>query len=187
MLEGRANFPFTLSKNPTDKEWQQLLKELNTYIDSSSFIRQGSIVDQYDPDTGKHINRPLYNVQYKKSFYDDYGIPAQTFRATIKQAVSDRDINTLRKALQHKYYKAQRFLSDSQKEELENRKRRSRLILQTVLLSGAGALAGLIPYYKAKKENRQIDPKILKDIITASSVGALSGTAASGIIEFFKS
>lgn len=186
MIEDYSNFQYTLGKRPTKKEWEKLQRKLTTYVDSNKFLRQGSTVDQYDQVTGKRVKRPIYNVTYKKDFYDQQGIPAQIYRNQLKLALKNKNKKAIRNLLQYDTYAADKFVTLKQQQQLADKKRRGRILLTSVLLGGTGALLGIVPYIEAKKEGRQKDPNTIRQIINAAGIGAGLGITTTGLIELFR-
>lgn len=183
-----SSFVYQLPETATDKDYQKLSSKLKTFVQSSKFLRQGSTVDEYDPQTGKRIKRPISNVIYKESPKAKKGIPAQKLRILINKGIRQNDRKALQRAARYQFFSADRFLTQKQRLQLEDKDKRKRVLL-TSLAFGIPFGAGLatVPFLDAKLMHSPIDAKHYVDAAKLAALGLLLGTGTAAMIEGIRS
>lgn len=183
------NWTYSLPQDPQQKDYSKLADKLKTYVTSSKFVTQGSTVDQYDPQTGKRIKRPLYDVVYRQNPMSQ-GISAQELRKKIYRAILSKDKNKLQQASKYRFYSARRSLTPAevarklqQEQKQRQRKKRKRVILTAAVLGGAGASAGLLPFIYARKNGQKFTFGELKKSLKLGAAGVGTGILATGLIQ----
>lgn len=179
-----SSFVYQLPVEPTDKDYQKLSSKLKTFVQSPKFLRQGSTIDQYDPQTGKRIKRPISNVVYKQSPYDQEGLPAQELRQLINKAVRENDKNALQQASKYQFFSADRFISQKERLKEEDKKKRKRILLMSLILGvPIGAGLATVPFSNAKLMGDKVQTRHYVDSAKLAVLGFLLGTGTAGLIE----
>lgn len=179
-----SSWTYQLPKDPAQKDYEKLSSKLKTFVQSSKFLRQGSTVDEYDPQTGKRVKHPVTNVVYKETPESSEGLPAEELRQLIQQGVLAGDKKALEEASKYHYYSADRFVTQKQRQKEEDKKKRTRIILTSLAVGvPAGTALALIPFINARRHG---DPITMGRIMDAGKMGLLGlagGVATAGIIE----
>lgn len=186
------NWTHSLPQNPQQKDYNKLADKLKTYVTSSKFVSQGDTVDQYDPQTGKRVKRPIYDVVYRQNPMST-GISAQQLRKKIYRAILSKDKKKLEQASKYRFYSARRALTQAElknriQEEQRQRQRakRKRTILTASALGGLGASLGLIPFIHAKKNGQKFTVAQLKRSLKMGAAGVGTGLLATGLVQSIK-
>lgn len=178
-----SSWTYNLPAEASQKDYQRLASKLKTFVQSSKFLRQGSTVDQYDPQTGKRIKRPVSNVVYKQN-PDDQGLPAEELRELIQWGIMHGDKKALQEAAKYHYYQADKFITQKQRAKEQDKKRRTRILLTSLAVGvPAGGALALVPFINAK---RMGDPINVRTAIDAGKMGLLglgAGVGTAGILE----
>lgn len=179
----------SLPAGPTEKDYAQLANKLKTYVNSSKFVREGSVIDQYDPQTGKRIKRPITDVVYRQTPMSQ-GISSQQLRRQINMAILSGNKRMLKDVSKYRFYSGRKSRTSAQikqtAQELQKqrqRNRRKRVIITAAILGGAGASLGLIPFIHAKKTGQRFT---MKNVIQSAKIGGAglgTGLLATGLIQ----
>ena len=179
-----AKWTYELPQNPSQKDYSQLSTKLKSYVESPKFLRQGSTIDQYDPQTGKRIKRPITNVIYRQRPGEKNGIPSQQLRALIYKALAKKDKAGLQRASKYHYFTANKFLTQKQKRARQDKERRKRVLLEVLAFGAPTAVAaGSLPFISAKLYG---DPINADTAIKAGKLGAAGfgiGVLGAGLLE----
>ena len=183
-----SSWTYSLPANASQKDYQKLSSKLKAFVQSSKFLREGSTVDEYDPQTGKRIKRPVTNVVYKETPQSSEGLPAEELRQLIQQGVLEGNKEALEEASKYHYYTADKFISQKQRQKEEDKKRRTRIILTSLAVGvPAGTALALIPFINARKYG---DPINVGRVLDAGKMGLLGlglGVGTAGVIEGIRS
>ena len=178
-----SSWTYQLPAQATQKDYEKLSSKLKTFVQSSKFLRQGSTVDEYDPQTGKRIKRPVVNVVYKQH-PDDQGLPSQELRELIQWGIMQKDKKALQEASKYHYYTADKFITEKQRLKEEDKRRRKRILLTTLAVGvPAGGLLALVPFIDAARMDRPINVGTAMDAGKMGLLGLSTGVAAAGISE----
>ena len=179
-----SSWTYNLPAEATQKDYQKLSSKLKTFVQSSKFLRQGSTVDEYDPQTGKRVKRPISNVVYKQSPDSQQGLPAQELRMLIQQGVMQGDKKALEQASKYHYYTADKFITQKQRQKEEDKRHRKRVLL-TALAVGVptGSLLALVPFINAARMDRQITVGTAMDAGKMGALGLGAGVAVAGLAQ----
>lgn len=181
-----SGWTYSLPSQPQQKDWKQLQNKLKTYSESSKFLRQGSTIQQYDQKSGKLVRKPIYNVIHTINQDDKHGIKAQDLRDMIRQSVLTGDRQLMNDVSQYRYVTADKFVSQKQRQAQQDRIRRKRILITTLVLGGAGSLLGLVPLISHYKRGESFNKKIVKDSLLAGGLGMAGGIGLTGLIELLK-
>lgn len=181
-----SSWTYNLPAEATQKDYQKLSSKLKTFVESSKFLRQGSTVDQYDPQTGKRIKRPVTNVVYKQH-PDDQGLPSQELRELIQWGIMQKDKKALQEASKYHYYEADKFITQKERLKEQDKKRRKRILLTSLLvgLPAGGALA-IVPFLDAKRMDKPINVGTAMDAGKMALLGLGTGVGAAGLMEMIR-
>lgn len=179
-----SSFTYQLPQEATDKDYQKLSSKLKTFVQSSKFLRQGSTVDEYDPETGKRVKRPVSNVVYKESPQAQEGLPAQELRQLINRGIRENDREALQQASKYQFYSADRFITQKERMKQEDKDKRKRIILWSLALGlPLGAGLAVTPFTHAKFMGNKIEPGHYINAAKMAVFGLLAGAGAAGLIE----
>lgn len=179
-----SSFAYQLPQQPTDKDYEKLSSKLKTFVQSSKFLREGSTIDQYDPETGKRVKRPISNVVYKESPQTPQGLPAQQLRELISRGVRQQDRKALQQASKYQFYSADKFITQKERMKEEDKAKRKRIILMSLALGiPLGAGLATVPFSNAKLMNNPVTAKHYIDAAKMAALGLLVGTGATALIE----
>lgn len=179
-----SSFAYQLPQQPTDKDYEKLSSKLKTFVQSPKFLRQGSTIDEYDPQTGKRVKRPISNVVYKESPEDQEGLPAQQLRELINRGIRENDKKALQHASKYQFYSADRFITQKQRMKEEDKNKRKRILLTSLALGlPLGALLATVPFSNAKRMGDEVSAKHYMDSIKLAALGLLLGTGTTAVIE----
>ena len=179
-----SSFTYQLPSEATDKDYQKLSSKLKTFVQSPKFLRQGSTIDEYDPETGKRVKRPVSNVVYKESPNAEEGLPAEELRQLINRGIRENDRKALQQASKYQFYSADKFVTQKERMKEEDKAKRKRIILMSLALGiPLGAGLATVPFSNAKLMNKDITIKSYIDAAKMAALGLLIGTGATGIIE----
>ena len=179
-----SSWTYNLPAEASQKDYEKLSSKLKTFVQSSKFLRQGSTVDEYDPQTGKRVKRPVSNVIYKETPESTEGLPAEELRELIQKGIMEQDKKALEEASKYHYYTADRFVTEKQKAKEQDKRRRKRIILTSLAVGvPAGSALALAHIINARKMG---DPITVGKVVDAAKLGALGlggGVLAAGIAE----
>lgn len=183
-----TNWTYSLPQNPEQKDYKQLSSKLKSFVGSSKFLREGSTVDQYDPQTGKRIKRPIKNVIYSTS-PNGSGIDAESLRDQINSALINNDYSQLQRLSKYHYYSADTLPSSidiKQEQQQRQRLRRRRILLQAVAFGGIGSTLGLLPFINRKLKDQPVGLQDVKDSLKLTGAGIAGGLGTAGIIQLMR-
>ena len=179
-----SSFAYQLPQQPTDKDYEKLSSKLKTFVQSSKFLREGSTIDQYDPETGKRVKRPVSNVVYKESPQDQEGLPAQQLRQLINRGVRQQDRKALQQASKYQFYSADKFITQKERAKEDDKKKRKRIILTSLALGvPLGAVLSTVPFSNARLMNEELTPQHYTNAAKLAALGLLIGTGTTALIE----
>ena len=183
-----SSWTYQLPADASQKDYEKLSSKLKTFVESSKFLRQGSTVDEYDPQTGKRVKRPVTNVVYKETPQASQGLPAQELRELIQRGIMENDKKALQEASKYHYYSADKFITQKERQKEEDKKARTRIIL-TSLAAGVpmGTALALVPFINARRNG---DPFTVGKVIDSAKMGLLGfggGVAVAGLMEGMRS
>ena len=180
------SWTYSLPPQPTQKDYKQLSTKLKSFVGSSKFLREGSTIDEYDPQTGKRIKRPVHNVTYTQGLHQK-GIPAQTYRRMIYDALNANDYDMMANLANYRYYNADTMptKADLQKIKQQQRQKKTRRVLfnAAVLGGGGGQALGILPYVVKIKDRQSIKKQDVIDSLQLTGLGLIGGLTATGLIE----
>lgn len=180
------SWTYSLPPQPTQKDYKQLSTKLKSFVGSSKFLREGSTIDEYDPQTGKRIKRPVHNVTYTQGLHQK-GIPAQTYRRMVYDALNANDYDMMANLANYRYYNADTMptKADLQKIKQQQRQKKTRRVLfNTALLAGGGGLAlGILPYVVKIKNNQKIKKQDIVNSAKLAGLGIGAGLTLTGLME----
>lgn len=180
------SWTYSLPPQPTQKDYKQLSTKLKSFVGSSKFLREGSTIDEYDPQTGKRIKRPVHNVTYTQGLHQK-GIPAQTYRRMVYDALNANDYDMMANLANYRYYNADTMptKSDLQKIKQQQRQKKTRRVLfNAAVLAGGGGLAlGILPYVVKIKNNQKIKRQDIVNSAKLTGLGIGAGLTLTGLME----
>lgn len=183
-----SKWTYSLPQNPTEKDYAQLASKLKTYVDSPKFLRQGSTVDEYDPQTGKRVKRPITNVIYRQTPGGPQGLSSQELRKKIQQALLTKDKQELEQASKYHYFTANKFQTLKQRRKQQDKDKRKRILLEVLAFGTPAALAGAsVPFITAARFGDPINAGTVIEAAKLGGVGFGAGALGTGLLESLRS
>ena len=83
----------------------------------------------------------------------------------------------------YKYYQADKFKTAKEVLKEQDKARRKRVLIMSLILGGGGALGlGALPIIDVKRQGREISKQTFMDSLTAGAVGGGLGLGLTGLI-----